>query len=224
MLTKAEHQRRDALFAKGLKPCSKCSQTLPLSSFSKSSTSKDGLRYWCKGCEKDYRGTHQQDHEGHLAYMRRYLQQWRKEHRREEKERHRKFAKAHPDSVRGSRKKYRQTEKGGVSRRAAQERRCATKAGLPATLTEAEWRCALEYFENRCAYCGATGVPLEQEHVIPLTKGGGYTVDNIVPACRRCNSSKQALSLGDWATGRGVAFVQEGIPERVRAYTLALLA
>ena len=31
---------------------------------------------------------------------------------------------------------------------------------------------------------------LEQEHVIPLSKGGALTLHNIVPACRSCNSKK----------------------------------
>jgi 5-methylcytosine-specific restriction endonuclease McrA len=36
-----------------------------------------------------------------------------------------------------------------------------------------------------------TGLKLTQEHVIPVSRGGGTTAENIVPACGKCNSSKK---------------------------------
>jgi 5-methylcytosine-specific restriction endonuclease McrA len=42
----------------------------------------------------------------------------------------------------------------------------------------------------RCAYCGAVQVPLEQEHRIPLSRGGGHTRANVAPACGPCNRQK----------------------------------
>lgn len=75
-----------------------------------------------------------------------------------------------------------------------EERRRSRKAGLPATLTNEEWDAILLAHSHQCAYCGikpATGERvLEQDHVIPVTAGGGYTADNIVPACKSCNSAK----------------------------------
>ena len=49
-------------------------------------------------------------------------------------------------------------------------------------VTADEWYDCLDRFDNACAYCGATGT-LERDHVIPLSKGGSNTIDNIVPAC-----------------------------------------
>lgn len=40
-----------------------------------------------------------------------------------------------------------------------------------------------------CAYCGATGT-LQWDHIIPLSMGGPDTIDNLVRACRTCNSRK----------------------------------
>lgn len=74
--------------------------------------------------------------------------------------------------------------------RIAVQRRNNKKKLLPATFTSEDWVVALEHFGHRCAYCG-TDDPLAQEHFIPLSKGGGYTPDNIVPACKSCNSSKK---------------------------------
>src|SRR5437762_13937955 len=40
-----------------------------------------------------------------------------------------------------------------------------------------------------CQYCGA---PAENvDHVIPRSRGGQHTWDNVVAACRRCNSRKE---------------------------------
>lgn len=48
-----------------------------------------------------------------------------------------------------------------------------------------------------CCYCPARATHLD--HVVPLSKGGSDTESNIVPACAKCNLSKGAKSLADWA-------------------------
>ncbi|HZD18979.1 MAG TPA: HNH endonuclease [Actinomycetota bacterium] len=40
-----------------------------------------------------------------------------------------------------------------------------------------------------CQYCGAPAENLD--HVVPRSKGGTHTWDNVVAACRRCNSRKE---------------------------------
>lgn len=66
----------------------------------------------------------------------------------------------------------------------------AALRGAPYSLTLEEWQSILEYFGHACAYCLRTDLPLSQDHVIPVSKGGGTTAENIVPACRPCNSRK----------------------------------
>jgi len=41
----------------------------------------------------------------------------------------------------------------------------------------------------RCQYCGETAENLD--HVVPRSKGGGHTWDNVVAACRPCNTRKE---------------------------------
>lgn len=41
-----------------------------------------------------------------------------------------------------------------------------------------------------CAYCGATGVSLDLDHVVPRSKGGSDRISNLVVACRPCNQRK----------------------------------
>ncbi len=48
----------------------------------------------------------------------------------------------------------------------------------------------LEKFQRRCAYCGATNVPFEIEHIIPRSRGGSNRVSNLTLACHPCNQTK----------------------------------
>ena len=40
-----------------------------------------------------------------------------------------------------------------------------------------------------CQYCGNTAENVD--HVLPKSRGGGHSWDNVVAACRRCNSRKE---------------------------------
>ncbi len=47
---------------------------------------------------------------------------------------------------------------------------------------------------HACRYCGATapGVPLTVDHVVPVSLGGSDDPENLVAACRECNSGKSS--------------------------------
>jgi len=78
----------------------------------------------------------------------------------------------------------------------AQIRR-AKKKLLSHTLTVEQWEKIKKAFINKCAYCGQE-LQLEQEHFIPLSKGGEYTHNNIIPACKSCNCSKRDEDFFQW--------------------------
>lgn len=68
-------------------------------------------------------------------------------------------------------------------------------------LSHQEWKECVIFFGGECAYCGATprkGQRLTRDHLHPVSEGGATTQDNIVPACRSCNSSKGAEDFKDW--------------------------
>jgi hypothetical protein len=48
-------------------------------------------------------------------------------------------------------------------------------------LTDDQWR-AIQSAWGGCAYCSATDEPLQRDCVLALSRGGRYTLDNIVPA------------------------------------------
>jgi 5-methylcytosine-specific restriction endonuclease McrA len=47
-----------------------------------------------------------------------------------------------------------------------------------------------------CVYCGDRATTAD--HVRPLSSGGRHVIENLVPACRSCNSSKHAALLSAW--------------------------
>lgn len=94
------------------------------------------------------------------------------------------------------------------------QKRKARKEALPNSLTIQEWNVTKERFNNCCAYCGEEK-QLTQDHFHPLGKGGEYTKDNIIPACKSCNSSKCDKLFDDWfPTFRYFSKKREGIIER----------
>jgi len=56
-------------------------------------------------------------------------------------------------------------------------------------------------FGGRCAYCGVTPTLLMREHMYPTLRGGGDELENIVPACGRCNSQKGCRTPLEWFLG-----------------------
>jgi 5-methylcytosine-specific restriction endonuclease McrA len=68
-------------------------------------------------------------------------------------------------------------------------------------LTEAQWE-ALKSAWGACAYCAATKQALQRDCVLPLSRGGRYTLDNVVPACPSCNASKCNYEVTGWMRRR----------------------
>ena len=52
-----------------------------------------------------------------------------------------------------------------------------------------------------CCYCGSRE-SLSADHLIPTKRGGANTGDNLVWACRSCNSSKCARDALEWLADR----------------------
>ncbi|MDQ3896191.1 MAG: HNH endonuclease [Actinomycetota bacterium] len=47
--------------------------------------------------------------------------------------------------------------------------------------------------DNRCQYCGAAAENID--HVVPRSRGGEHVWENVVAACRPCNSRKEDRSV-----------------------------
>ena len=61
------------------------------------------------------------------------------------------------------------------------------------TLTAYEWLNILKQYDFKCVYCGKDLFDLfdtTRDHIIPISKGGNNTKENVVPSCRSCNTKK----------------------------------
>ena len=68
-------------------------------------------------------------------------------------------------------------------------------------LSDEQWA-ALTTAWSGCAYCGATDRSLQRDCVLPISRGGRYTLENVVPACRSCNASKSNDEVTSWMRRR----------------------
>lgn len=90
-------------------------------------------------------------------------------------------------------------------RRIGQNRR-SMKANAITDLTLEEYEETLNYFNRECSYCGISeeyhldiySENMHQDHIIPLLHLGGYTKNNIIPACKSCNCSKGSKNLDEY--------------------------
>lgn len=86
--------------------------------------------------------------------------------------------------------------------RAAIERARAKRLAAPGDITPAQWGALRRQFRGHCAYCGQPGRNFEMDHVVPLSRGGTHTSDNVVPACFACNRSKGRKLVNEWQADR----------------------
>ena len=64
-------------------------------------------------------------------------------------------------------------------------------------LSPEQWA-ALQVVWGGCAYCGASSPSLQRDCVLAISRGGRYTLGNVVPACRSCNASKCNEEVTTW--------------------------
>lgn len=165
-----------------MKICSKCGYELPLSKFHKRKQCKDGYSGICKECSNFYHKQYH-DHEWYEKNRDKKLNSHKKyrSHNKEKiNKKHAEYTKNNPEYA----VKFRQTRRAKIK-------------GLKATYTAEQWIECMNYFNHKCCYCGAED-KLEQEHLIPVSKGGEYVNSNIIPACKRCNSSKNDKDFLTW--------------------------
>ena len=85
--------------------------------------------------------------------------------------------------------RWAKTIEGRMSGKMTTQKRRALLYKVLSTLTKEEWEALLNQYEYCCAYCGERKT-LTQDHIIPLSKGGNHTKENVVPACNSCNCKK----------------------------------
>jgi 5-methylcytosine-specific restriction enzyme A len=53
---------------------------------------------------------------------------------------------------------------------------------------------------GKCHYCGGSFPPdqLTMDHLVPVSRGGKASRNNVVPACKECNNRKKYLLPIEW--------------------------
>ena len=123
------------------------------------------------------------------------MRRWRQAHPVEHSKETRDFYARHKDRIDARRLAYRRARP--EVKRAADHRRRARALGASGSFTAAQWREVLRQYGGRCAYCGAPSAS-EADHRIPLARGGGNGIDNILPACGRCNARKHTMTESEF--------------------------
>lgn len=62
---------------------------------------------------------------------------------------------------------------------------------------------------HTCQYCGYAGPNLTIDHVIPSSKGGQNTWQNLVTSCLECNNCKDNRTPEEWAAALKKVFAKE---------------
>jgi 5-methylcytosine-specific restriction endonuclease McrA len=101
---------------------------------------------------------------------------WSQSHPEESRKITREWMRAHPE----------------VSRVACAKRR-AHLHGVRSDFTKEQARELFDEYARLCVYCLALATSLD--HVVPISKGGPHTKENLVPACAHCNTSKNNRPL-----------------------------
>jgi len=53
-----------------------------------------------------------------------------------------------------------------------------------------------EAWDCKCGYCGDDATSLD--HIVPRFRSGSSNRNNLIPACRRCNTNKASAKIEDW--------------------------
>lgn len=188
------------------KMCARCGITRGSSLFALDRSARDGLRSWCKPCNREYQRVHaasaRKDPVGkerirkNLARYR--AQDWVKEKARQDRSARHVKDSQDPQFIAHRRQRamdryyrIRHTPEYQSQRRLVEARRRSKKRGATiGAFTGNDWLTLLAKYDYRCVYCGTRDQVLEQDHVIPLVQNGVHSLENIVPACRQCNASK----------------------------------
>ncbi|MCC8928780.1 HNH endonuclease [Rhodococcus sp. BGS-1C] len=84
------------------------------------------------------------------------------------------------------------------SRKARADRRRKKRvATADNDLTLAQWG-AIKQAWGGCAYCGADASSMQKDCVQAISRGGRYTLGNVVPVCPSCNASKCNAEVTTW--------------------------
>ena len=197
-----------------MRTCTECGVEKGFSEFYAVSRGSDRRMSKCKSCVKIrarsyYRGHREQYAEyersrANLPHRVEARKKYQEEHKEQISEYKKAWTEANADRTAASKREHYERNREEIIARSEQwgknnaekvrqfkanngRKRRAAKHASPGNFTAEE---SCESYGNRCLCCGVTGVVLEADHVVPLTRGGSDDIGNIQPLCGVCNRSK----------------------------------
>lgn len=190
------------------KHCPSCNEDKPRSEFFSDRRNKNGLSSYCKACtairttkyreknrdkvnlwarEQTKRDTEKRIASGWVPrrtgeevkqHKKEYQKEWRKNNLSRLADWFRNYRKKNPEYYRDADRKKKYKRRGAVG-----------------SYTQAQFRELCERYGNCCLRCGRTDVKLTPDHVVPISKGGSNTIDNLQPLCMECNNWKRTQTI-----------------------------
>lgn len=103
----------------------------------------------------------------------------------------------------------------------------AVKEFFAERCTKADLERVRQYFLSagafRCLYCGSDK-PSRWDHLHAVSRGGDTIPGNLVPACQRCDDSKQDKGVEEWVRGKSKHRPSLDALPRIQAETKAYQA
>ena len=159
------------------KDCSVCGARKKAGDFYPDKCSLGGLLSHCKECDKIRQNTYRAKDRKLRVYK-------------------------DPELIKANRRKiksrYKKTAKGKLANTISHHRRKALLLMTESTnYTPTQLLSRFAEFNNECVYCGSSG-KVSIDHFNPVSKFGADSLKNIVPACVKCNSSKNNRNPEIW--------------------------
>ena len=175
------------------KECRRCGAVKPLSDFYAHRGYADAHDSICKVCNKtktyEWRRANPS---GHARIQKRYADA----HREQVRESCRRTAATHDYENGRPARRWADPHQRAVVLRARRNYRNRKRAN-GGRMTSADVR---EILAMPCAYCG--GKATELDHIVPVSRGGTHSRENVAPACRSCNARKGKLTTAEWEVRR----------------------
>lgn len=204
------------------KVCTRCGEEKDLSEFYKEKRAKDGKTSHCKVCDlklsREYYIKHSDVikkrsevyYKEHIVeILKKNSVRWSKNKAIHSERRkatydsirsrvrvyHREYYLKNSEVVRQKLRDYRSTPNGMLVKRKSDHKRRDIMKESETTLTSEQWNKILSNQGNKCAMCGKRFCKSRKptiDHIIPVSKGGGLTYENVQALCKSCNCSKNS--------------------------------
>jgi hypothetical protein len=150
----------------------------------------------------------QKHHKQHPEQVKKAQEKYKENNFEHYKKYHQNYKQTNKEKIKLQHYAYYQTEAGKMSARNAAHKRRILLLNTPPHLVLSTTEEAKFYKEPNCAYCkclltepvGKIYCPTDRtiDHVVPLSKKGQHSANNVVPCCKHCNLSKGNKDADLW--------------------------